>query len=595
MNLPIKKHYPTLIFILISLCFTFSIFKSAQNLGIRDWDQHLFYHEVPRITMKQYHQIPLWNPYYCGGTVMLANPQSRIATPFFILHLVFGTILGIKIEILLHLALGLIGMYFLSRIMGLNKLTAYVPPAVYMLSSMFFLNLLVGMTWFLSVAYIPWVFLFLILSYKNYIWIWWAATAMALIFTEGGAYTFTITFLGLITYFGFYSPFHNIFKNLKHLAIFFALTFCIGAIKFLPTIEFMLQHPRLMSDYSGFSIQSILYSLFNTNQGLDAVWNFTRDSGIYRGMSYWMDENGMYIGYLSGILFFLGFLFSFRRPWWKLSLFFLIFLWLSFGNRPSVSAWEILNSIPIYNMMRVAQRFRIIMLFFLALIAGFGLQELLIFINKKTHNSSATKLLGILLIIILYMNLFFVNGPLLEKAFPFPPQKIYRSDTFQQISTLPPYKNSDSKSKTYNATPSSLYPGVLSNLGTIQGYETATVPRNAIPLNSPEYKGEVFLEKTLGTATIDYWSPNKLIINLKTKNKGYLVVNQNYYPGWKCKENKPVININGQFGVETTPQDQRITLYYLPNSFIIGSLISLITIPFLLFFLTKSRKIWHLI
>ena len=96
------------------------IFFQVQNWGISDWDLHLFYHEVPRISVLGYGQVPLWNPYACGGSVMLANPQSRFMTPFFALHLMFGAVVGIKLEILLHLVLGIFGTYLAAHAKKLN-------------------------------------------------------------------------------------------------------------------------------------------------------------------------------------------------------------------------------------------------------------------------------------------------------------------------------------------------------------------------------------------------------------------------------------------------------------------------------------------
>ena len=67
-----------LFFAVVALIFTLPIFLAFDYWGLFDWDQHLFYHAVPRATILNYGQFPLWNPYYCGGTVLLANPQSRL-------------------------------------------------------------------------------------------------------------------------------------------------------------------------------------------------------------------------------------------------------------------------------------------------------------------------------------------------------------------------------------------------------------------------------------------------------------------------------------------------------------------------------------
>ena len=39
-----------------------------------DWRYFQAIEEVFRLTVADYHQVPLWNPYICGGEVGLANP-----------------------------------------------------------------------------------------------------------------------------------------------------------------------------------------------------------------------------------------------------------------------------------------------------------------------------------------------------------------------------------------------------------------------------------------------------------------------------------------------------------------------------------------
>ncbi|MEK6868024.1 MAG: hypothetical protein AABX98_04325, partial [Nanoarchaeota archaeon] len=101
-----------LIFLVITIIFTFPIYSKLTNLGIHDWDQHLLYEAVPRATILQYMQFPLWNPWQCAGNVMLANPQSSFFSIHFPLTLLFGEVMGTKLAIPLYLFIGLLGMWF---------------------------------------------------------------------------------------------------------------------------------------------------------------------------------------------------------------------------------------------------------------------------------------------------------------------------------------------------------------------------------------------------------------------------------------------------------------------------------------------------
>ena len=140
----------------LALAATWPIFTHFDYWGRGDWDQHLFYQAVPRRTLLEYGQWPLWNPWYCGGMVMLANPQSRFLSPTFPLVLAFGTVTGVKLEIPVHYALCLLGMFILGRVWSLSRLAALVAACVYGLCTMFTEGLAEGMTWLLACAYTPW-------------------------------------------------------------------------------------------------------------------------------------------------------------------------------------------------------------------------------------------------------------------------------------------------------------------------------------------------------------------------------------------------------------------------------------------------------
>ena len=71
-----NKFIALFIFIVIGFFFLMPLFVNLNNWGSFDWDQHFFYNEAARKTILKYKQVPLWNPYYCGGNVLLAHPES---------------------------------------------------------------------------------------------------------------------------------------------------------------------------------------------------------------------------------------------------------------------------------------------------------------------------------------------------------------------------------------------------------------------------------------------------------------------------------------------------------------------------------------
>lgn len=623
MNTLTKFHRETLVLIfffgLIALAYTHPIFWQMEQWGIQDWDQHLFYHAVPRLTLLEYHQFPLWNPYYVGGTVMLANPQSRFLAPSYLLVLLLGEVVGLKVEIWLHLVIGLLGAYYLARYYQLSRPAALLTAFVFMLNSMYALTLTVGMTWFLSIAYLPWAFLFYLKGLENLKYGLVSGFFLTLIFFNGGVYPLPIAFLFFLAYslillsFREYSP----ARLLKLLIIIGVVTLGLGAVKFFPVLEFQWLYPRFVYDYSGYSLNSLQFSLFSRDQTLAAIKYLPIEQpGFLDGVTGGMDENGLYIGLLPFVLFIGGLSLRDKRQFFLLVIF-LLFLWLSFGNRPRAELWSLLHLLPVYNSMRIAQRFRIIFILSLAILAGFGLQTVQDYLCRRiAHRFLAQLLMGIILAGVL-IDLVLVGSTVFRDAFPIPPVKIPNSAQFYQIWQLPPYTKEGwlgvnntglpailagdaifhieeqpdpgqayTHPTTLYGSLSAMYPALLANIGVIDGYESANVPRNARPISATAYQGEVYLRDTVGTVAVRNWSPNRLVIEVNVARPGFLILNQNYYPGWRIqgKANRDVEEIDQLIAVKVWPEDETIELYYRPASFVIGSLVSAGTVLSLLFF-----------
>ena len=585
-----------LLFGIIALLYTLPIFKDINNWGIQDWDQHLFFHGVPRQTLVEFRQIPLWNPYYVGGTVMLANPQSRFLSPSFLLHMLFGEVIGIKLEIWLYLVIGLAGTYTLARQYKLDRSAAFLAACVFMLSSMYALALTVGMTWFLTVAYLPWAFFFYQKTAANLRYGLVCGLVLALMFFGGGAYPLAVTLLFLTIYTMILLIFkeYRLLRLVTVMGVIAIFMLCFGAIKFLPAIEFQRTHPRTVYDYSGYSLNSLRFSLFSRNQSLDAIAGLPiEEVGFLNGVTGGMDENGLYIGLIPFALFIAGIELNDKKRFF-LFVCFLIFLWISFGNRPRAELWSLLHLLPVYDSMRLAQRFRIVFMLCLAVFAGFGWQTLKYYLQQKLPNPILGQLLALALLLFVVGDLLMVSSRIFKDAFPIPPQNISRSQAFYQVWDFSSYnEHGPIDLKFYEtqrdhlsaytdpqllyASFGSLYPTFQANIGSINGYESANVPRNATPIATQEYQGEAYLKDTTGSVVISEWSPNKLVVQIEASGAGYLVVNQNYYWGWQA-EGRQVENVEQLLGVKVFPGDRQITLYYRPASFVMGAVVTGITL-----------------
>ncbi|MCE9616104.1 MAG: tetratricopeptide repeat protein [Lentisphaerae bacterium] len=618
----------TCFFTLVAIVFTWPVFRHVNNWGIQDWDIFFFYHGAPAVTVRDYHQFPLWNPWFCGGMPMLARPESPFLSPCFLLTLGLGAVTALKVQIVLHLAFGLSGVYALSRYLQCRRPAAVLSAFVYMLGGTYAQHMAVGNAWAFAMGFIPWaVTCWLKAAQASAERIPRSALACAaclvLMWFSGGPYPMVLTLLFCAAHalFGVVTRELRPWPALRALCLVALLTFGLGAVKFLPSLAFTMQYPREAAMSTGFSLDSLRFGLFGRDQTLHAAEALRQGPGFLHGISQAVNETGSYIGLVPFALFLVGAVSraSRRRA---LLLCLLFFLWLSFGTRAApFSAWDFLHDLPVFSITRVAERFRFIFLLVLAVGAGWGLDALTAAIEAGTIRNSGNqerrrrffpeflssrfssrswslgKCMALGLIVVVWLDLMMVVSPLYRQAFPIPPFHIPPAPGHAFAQTASHYAISTNgwataeDDQTYCAW-SSHYPALLSNLGVILGNEDTPVPKEAVAMDAPDYRGEVYVYGTSGEAAYVRWSPNVLKIRARTVGDGYVVVNQNYYPGWHVRgvPNGKVEAVESLMAVRVGPGEHVLTLTYRPASFLLGVGISLATLAGCLWWLWRRRR-----
>ncbi|MGM0592580.1 MAG: hypothetical protein ACQETI_13325, partial [Halobacteriota archaeon] len=110
-----KEKYIVILFVFLTLIVTAPLYENISNWGVHEFPPHIISSAVSKESIVQYSEFPFFNKYVCGGVPLFSNPQSRIFSPFFVLHLLLDVYVAIKLEIAIHLLIGLLGMYALGR------------------------------------------------------------------------------------------------------------------------------------------------------------------------------------------------------------------------------------------------------------------------------------------------------------------------------------------------------------------------------------------------------------------------------------------------------------------------------------------------
>ncbi|MBI5643472.1 MAG: hypothetical protein HY954_08365 [Deltaproteobacteria bacterium] len=585
------KIIPLVVLSVLALIYISPVLAGIHNIGVSDWDNQLFYNGAALKTILTYRQFPLWNPYNCGGSPMLASPELSFLSPAYIFVLFFGEVAGVKLIIVFFTVLGMWGMYFLSRTLGLGRWSSYLPPVVYIISSWYALRITEGHSGFLPFALLPFVIAFYVRSIEGqgvknlvlsgFFWAW--------MILAGGVYPTTVTAIFLF----FFSMFQIISKRsvrpAVNLFIIAVVTFGLSAVKTLPQYEFISYFPRKTATIQYNSGTILKDSLFKRDQRVTA-----QDASFYKGLdedqgeylkSFWRGERpwgwqeyGAFIGISAFLLYLAGFALI-RRIWVWLSLS-IISLLLSMGDFAPLNIWSYLRRLPVFSSLHGPSRIATIFIFTAAVIAGFSLSGL-----EGRGKKRWGGIIAIVAVAIVFLEMITVSRPVLKEAFTEPPYNITENKDFYHIVAIDPTRTN--------------YPNFLKNTGVANCYESMHPPTSVSPYGdelgrvNPDYTGEVYLLGG-GSATLRYFSPNKMIIDVDAPSADRLVLNQNYFTGWNAKgvDGVKAAPYKGLVSAEVPPGKNEITFYYSPLSFKIGLVISIISliVSLVIVILPSGRK-----
>jgi hypothetical protein len=510
-----------------------------------DWDMSLTLLWVACRSVKHFHQLPLWNPYECGGIPLFADPQSRILTPFFLLHLVVGPIVGLHLEVPLHLAVAWAGGYVLARVLGIGWIGAVCTACTFSASSWFFLRAAAGHAVFLPIAYTPWIvaFAWLGATRRRLRWPIMAAALVALTVGEGGGYaaTFQLVLVALVM-----APLVLLNRSLWPIWTLIAVGFFsagFAAVKLLPALAFYQRYPRPIESAYWTDVSALLTALLSHHQ------DFARG-----GLPWSFHEYGAYLG-----LFIVPALLALARPrraapWIFAGL--MLFL-LARGDKSPHAPWTVLHSLPGFQSERLPSRMLMPFVLTIGVLAGLGIDVLAR--NLRRYGGIAAAVL----ITAATVDSFLVSTPNLRHVLQTPLGQINADPAFREYKA-PFYYNDMLKT-------------VLANRGAVQCYQYTAFPTNVLGYNEPNYKGEQYLRGP-GSVRLIRWTPNVLSYGASTSAPSTLVVNQNYDSSWRVVSGRgTLINYHNLLAVALPAGSQVIVLRYLDKRLVLGAAITMLT------------------
>lgn len=129
---------------LITTFLFIDVFAGSHNFYLRDLTRYYYPTKQVLREVVQGGEFPFWNRHFAGGQPIAANPEHEVFYPFTWLILLPDYDQGFRAHILVHIYIGLVGMYALLRSMRMRAFTASFGALAFALSGIYmsYVNLL---------------------------------------------------------------------------------------------------------------------------------------------------------------------------------------------------------------------------------------------------------------------------------------------------------------------------------------------------------------------------------------------------------------------------------------------------------------------
>lgn len=543
------------VFAVLSLCASWPLLSTAPALNeFRDAHVLAHYETAARESLLRWHQMPLWDPYYCGGMYLLGTPQARFVSPTFLLSLLFGERRAESLTVFAMILVGLEGAFRYARSRGARSLGALLAAPLFALSGVFAVSPGLGWIGFFSFEMLPWIALGMRRALARELGgVAVASVAMAWCIGMGGTYSAPIAAVWCAFEVGDFlarrarrgrGP--QVAIGLSLVAAAAVLAAALAAVRLWPVAESLADAPRVIAGTAGNSLGSQLGMLFLGPQD-------KTEHGTY------------YIGALvtPAVLLGLG-----RRRSLPMVIAAALCVWLAGGYamEPSIFSW--LRELPVYSSLRYPERFLVPFALAATVLAARGISavEVRVRARRRRTKGQPGRLWQALLAI--------AALALVANVVPMVQQHVHHDDD-RPLSPPP----DETEARAFHQSRGNRW-GLAyyepMQRGSLSCWEAYPVPQ------SPMLRGDLNDEERLddagaGTLVERAWSPNRIELDADLTRPATVLVNQNWHSGWRANVGE-VGNFHGLLDVALPAGKSTLTLRFAPKSATGGALTSLVAL-----------------
>ena len=494
---------------------------SLDRLGTTDdWRHFSMLWEAARVALSDFHQFPSWNPYHCGGLVLYQHPESPFPGPLFLLtYFWLPTAVAMKVWIFAHLVCGTLGARALVADRGGNAAEQLLAAAVMAACGFFAEHIGGGHLSFTPFLYLPLILWAFRRGLRDVRYSVVVAGLFAVTVLEGGTYPAPLMAVALavecLARLGSADDRRGMAQALPLIALLFVL---LAAIRLLPELHYLREHPRLEPLDDGIGIGEV-FSFWTTRE-------HARRMATHR---YVWPEYDTYVGVVPVALMLVGVLVALfvrdpRRRERRIDLaMFATLVWCALGQVRPLSLAALLHALPAFRSLRVPSRFLgpamvgFGLLATAALAAGRRVAE-----GRGPRVALAARALALALVVGVAFDVCFTNRQVMQQGLePVLPRGPASADFFQNSAA------------DYSRLPTFPVAGVGTR-GCYVALEWKPAPGIADG-RGPQARLE---PPTAGTVVETGWSPNRLELDVRLDAPATVIVNQNYETGWRAQDRR---------------------------------------------------------
>ncbi|MFP2913057.1 hypothetical protein ACLESD_50235, partial [Pyxidicoccus sp. 3LFB2] len=512
-------------------------------------DSHLLhsYEDAGTRTLTRYGQLPLWNPWACGGQYALGSPQTRVASPTLLVSAALGSRRAEPVVLWAFLVLGMEGFFRYARRRVGSTLGALGAAPLFGLTGFTALSWSIGWLNFAGFLLLPWLLLGTRRAAEGKVsGAALVAGVFAFLLGFGGTYPVPMGALFVALEAG--RTLYELRGTARRREALWALgatalfTLAACAYRLWPLVETMRSAPRIMAGTPCHSLETLGRMLLQ----------LPARSGHSNPGNFFLVPVALALVPVAVVL-------GRHRARYP-AVMAALCVWMAAGYAAKPSLFAGLRLLPIFGTLRYPERFLVPAGLFIAELAALGLAALLVRSWRSRGWGRAAALACVVVV---------AGWGVQVHAFA-------RLTRWASMVAEPPPTPSEAEQPFAQARGNRWAQGyfLALNRGSISCGEAWPVPM------SERLRGDLPQEEYLeapdsGTARRVEWTPNRVEVDVVATRPAVLLINQNWHPGWKASTGE-VVSRDGLLGVRLPEGEHRVVLRFVPRSGVGGAVVSLL-------------------